>query len=134
MDTSPRTEPYPAPTYNDQPRRSPGRRVALGVVAGAAALAGVAGLGYFSLAYAFNPMADEWICSQGEVPTDAGCYPEDATLPQGVKADPYGNRPMPYNCNKSGWLQVGRPAPDGSVQGDCVKEGTDIPDTWYVFD
>lgn len=139
MDTTSRTQTIqPYPSQPAAPGRPPRRwtplRTTLAVVAGLVALCGAAALGWNALLYAVNPVGDEWICSQGEVPTGAGCYPEDETLPAGVEADPYGNRPMPYNCDKSGWVQVARPAGDGSVVGDCVKEGTDVPDTWYVFD
>ena len=67
--------------------------------------------GYTLLLYAFNPVADEWQCSEGEAPADhrsggAACFAEGSELPKGYRWDPLGNRPMGYNCDKRGWVEI----------------------------
>ena len=79
--------------------------IAVGVLLGCGLVVGSG----FALLYAFDPMGDEWVCSDGEAPGGTHghynqCYPEDTPLPAGIVWDPFGNRPMPYNCDKDGWV------------------------------
>ncbi|MEV7428992.1 hypothetical protein AB0N29_05180 [Nocardioides sp. NPDC092400] len=139
---------YPAPQHrpDEQPPRSRRARIVrgavIGVVSFALGLAALVGLGLGAL-WAFDPMGDEWVCSEGEAPIEypAGggeCLPEGTKdLPEGARWEPFGNRPMPYNCDKDGWVPVERDVvvrgePD--VEEDCVREGTDLPDGWRVRD
>ena len=65
------------------------------------------------------------------------CFEEGATLPRGYEWDPFGNRPMPYNCDKDGWMLIERSVrtKDGSdVEQDCVREGTELPGRWHTAD
>ena len=84
---------------------------------------------WYALLWAMNPVGDEWQCSQGEVPADSGCYPQDEPLPPGVVADPLGNRPMPYNCDKRGWTLIKQ---DGRDREDCLNDRLPIPRGWHV--
>lgn len=98
----------------------------------AGALVVGAGVG---ILYAVNPVADEWICSEGEAPAGNGCYAEGSTLPAGVTWDPFGNRPMAYNCHKDGWIQIERSVTRRGardVEQDCVREGTELPGRWHT--
>ena len=55
----------------------------------------------------------------------------------GYEWDPFGNRPMPYNCDKDGWVHIERPlrSKGGSdVEQDCVREGTELPGRWHTAD
>jgi hypothetical protein len=144
MDDTSRTDQLPsypsrAPSHDVRP---PGRRTFYAVVLGVVALAavvGVTGVLGVGLLKAFDPMGDEWQCSDGETPAGrAGaydqCFRDDATLPAGYQWDPFGNRPMSYNCDKDGWEQIARTARGGAVVEDCVREGTDLPDGWRVVD
>ena len=98
----------------------------------------VVGLGLVAL-YAFNPMGNEWVCSDGEAPAGAdgfynACYVEGSTLPPGVTWDPFGNRPMSSNCDQDGWLLVERTVNRrgaSDVEQDCVREGTDLSGQWH---
>lgn len=126
-----RIVPFPAAQSDIAPGRS---RRRVGVVAA------IAGLTLFSClaigagvtaVYAMNPLADEWQCSQGEAPAGNSCYPEGSTLPPGVRWDPFGNRPMSYNCDKDGWVQIERDDINGT---DCIREGTAVPRGWHVAD
>jgi hypothetical protein len=81
--------------------------------------------------HAVDPMGDEWVCSEGEVPAGSDCYPEDEPLPPGVTADPLGNRPMPYNCDKDGWTPIENEARD---ERDCLNDELPMPDGWQVAD
>jgi hypothetical protein len=107
-----------------------------GVLVTAALVVG-AGLG---ILFSFNPMGDEWVCSDGEAPAGADgfyndCYDEGSTLPPGLAWDPFGNRPMPYNCDKDGWVLIERTVTRRGVlddEQDCVREGTDLPGRWQV--
>ena len=97
------------------------------LVIGGVALIPLVVLGFL---YAVDPMGDEWQCSDGEAPAGNACYRLDEPLPAGVHWDPLGNRPMPYNCDKDGWVPIARTAKDGDVVKDCVREGTDLPARW----
>ena len=91
---------------------------------------------------AVNPMGDEWHCSDGEAPAGkppsySGCYDTDKPLPRGLQWDPWGNRPMPYNCDKDGWMLIERIPRGGQpadVEEDCVREGTELPGRWHPVD
>jgi hypothetical protein len=106
--------------------------------AGALAAVGLVAAAGLGVLYAFNPMGDEWVCSEGEAPAgERGrytmCYPQGAKLPPGVSWDPFGNRPMPSNCDKDGWVPVERTLHRQGVpetEEDCVREGTDLPGRW----
>ena len=136
----------PAHPYQAQDRRgrASGRPLALKValwVGGVLAACGLLVATAFGFLYAVNPMGDEWVCSDGEAPAGAHgayniCYAEGSTLPPGVSWDPFGNRPMPYNCDKDGWVKVERPMPGrrGETEEDCVREGTELPAEWHVVD
>jgi hypothetical protein len=121
----------------EQGRRGTAVTVGL-LVAGVVAACGVLAAGGFAVLYAFNPMGDEWVCSEGEAPAGPpgrynNCYDEGAKLPDGAQWDPFGNRPMPSNCDKDGWVQIERPVKRGGgagVEQDCVREGTDLPGRW----
>jgi hypothetical protein len=135
-------EAYPRHQQEGRPETR-SRRQALGVwvlvtvgFCGACALLVVAGVG---LIYGLNPMGDEWVCSEGEAPAGAGgaggaCYVEGSTLPAGVEWEPFGNRPMPYNCDKDGWVLIERTVRIGlpDLERDCVREGTDLPGRWHI--
>ena len=92
------------------------------------------------VAFGFNVMGDEWVCSDGEAPAGAhglydNCYAGGSTLPAGVTWDPFGNRPMPYNCKKDGWAAIERTVTHRgvpNVEKDCVREGTDLPSRWHI--
>ncbi|MEN8704977.1 MAG: hypothetical protein ABF306_02460 [Nocardioides marinisabuli] len=81
--------------------------------------------------WVFNPLADEWQCSEGEAPVETAdggsyCAPVDATLPGGDSWHPLGNRPM-SSCDQDGWVSVedlrGRePRPD------CMSRYQPVPD------
>ena len=124
-----------------EPRRVRPVLVGALVVAGAgAAVAATVGL-FYGFLWAVNPMGDEWVCSDGEAPAGQDgfynqCFDEDAQLPKGYEWDPFGNRPMPYNCDKDGWVEVERPMPKhrGKTEEDCVREGTDLPGEWRLND
>ena len=103
-------------------------------------VAAVAGAGYFVL-WAFNPVGDEYVCSEGEVPGGQApvapgegndCY-TPGELPDGVEADPFGNRPMSYNCDKDGFRLVVKT--DGRGAGEvteCIADETEIPSGWAL--
>ncbi|WP_193605082.1 hypothetical protein [Nocardioides dongkuii] len=136
--------PYPVsgPQGTPEPvHRHPVLRVVL--VAGAAIALGCGLLvgGAYALLYVVNPLGDEWVCAEGEAPviatsdraTTAGCVREGTTLPEDVVWDPFGNRPMPDNCDQDGWVLVERPVvrrgvPD--VEQDCAREDLVLPDGW----
>lgn len=122
------------------PRQLPGRSVALGVVLGVLLTAGVVVGGGFLLLNAFNPLADEYQCSQGEVPVGpapvapgegtAGCFQPDA-IPRGMEADPFGNRPLSSNCDKDAYRLVTRTEGRGADNlEDCISVDTEIPSGW----
>jgi hypothetical protein len=98
--------------------------------------------GGFAVLYAVNPMGDEWVCSEGEAPAGPkgrynNCYDEGSELPKGAEWDPFGNRPMPFNCDKDGWVLIERDVRRGgsaAVEQDCVDEGTDLPGRWRIAD
>jgi hypothetical protein len=144
MDSNSRTDQLP-PYPTQAPRRdtqAPGRRTFYAVVLGAVAfvaVVSVAGVLSVGLLKAFDPMGDEWICSEGETPAGMDgfynqCFKDGATLPAGYHRDPFGNRPMPYNCEKDGWVQIARPAKDGEVVQDCVRADTDLPGRWHLVE
>jgi hypothetical protein len=124
-----------------QGRRGTAATVGL-LVAGVFATCGLLLAGGFAVLYAFNPVGDEWVCSEGEAPAGPNgrynsCYDTGTTLPEGAEWDPFGNRPMPYNCDKDGWVLVEREVEvRGSTERradpeqDCVREGTDLPGRW----
>ena len=138
------TERYPHQPHEGRPEPS-GRRhavtVALATVGVLSGLGLVVALGYGAL-WAVNPMGDEWVCSDGEAPAGKPpsynqCFDEDATLPRGYEWDPFGNRPIPSNCDKDGWVQIERPVRGkgtGNMEEDCVREGTNLPGRWRVID
>lgn len=119
------------PSHPTGPRGSRARRrvIVAACVAGAILCAGLVVAAGAAVLYAFNPLGDEWVCSQGEAPAGNACYPEGADLPPGVSWDPLGNRPMSYNCDKDGWVQIAR---DVVEEADCMREGTTVPDGWHV--
>ncbi len=88
---------------------------------------------------AVNPMGDEWVCSDGEAPAGVpghynACYREGSMLPAGLTWDPFGNRPMPENCDKDGWVAIERTVrhrAGSDVEHDCVREGTELPGHWH---
>ena len=137
-------QPYPRQPHEgipDPSRRSRTLRITLTAVGVLAALGLVVAAG-FGLLWAVNPMGDEWHCSDGEAPAGkspsySGCYDTDKPLPRGLQWDPWGNRPMSYNCDKDGWMLIeriprgGRPA---DVEEDCVREGTELPGRWHPVD
>ncbi|GAA4700214.1 hypothetical protein GCM10023349_16040 [Nocardioides conyzicola] len=95
-----------------------------------AGIATVAALG-LGLLRAFDPMGDEWQCSDGEAPAGNDCYPVDEPLPAGVRWDPLGNRPMSYNCDKDGWTLIEQ---DGGDQQDCLNDHLPLPAGWHRVD
>ena len=108
----------------------------VGLVLGAAV---VVALGTLTL-YAFNPLADEYVCSEGEVPGGPApvrpgqgnaCY-IPGELPKGFEADPLGNRPMSYNCDKAGYRLIEQEPAIGD--GECIADETPIPSGWVVSD
>ncbi|MEP7089908.1 MAG: hypothetical protein ABI776_07325 [Nocardioidaceae bacterium] len=137
-------EAYPRQPPAGRPRADRrGRRFALvflwasGAVVAAAVLVG-AGLVVLG---GFDPMGDEWVCSDGEAPAGpahgpgGACYAAGATLPAGVVWDPFGNRPMPYNCDKDGWVPIERTTEQRGVSNDemdCVRTGTELPGRWHL--
>lgn len=112
--------------------RSRGPAFWAAVVAGVlVAAAGALVAAFFALAFLFNPVADEWQCSEGEAPADhraggSACFREGASLPRGYTWDKWGNRPLSSNCDKDGWTPVER----GDLT-DCVREGTKLPAGWH---
>jgi hypothetical protein len=118
-------------------------RVVAAVITGLVlATAAVVGLG-FGVLYAFNPMGDEYVCSEGEVPGGPApvgpgegndCYTPD-NLPAGVEADPFGNRPMSYNCDKDGYriLMKSEGVGAGQVE-ECVADDIATPSGWALAD
>jgi hypothetical protein len=127
-------------------RRARGAKIALGVLGLVVAMAALVGVGYGFL-YAVNPMGDEWVCSDGETPAGKvgrsgeakhynHCFEDGSTLPRGYEWDPFGNRPMPSNCDKDGWVQIERPVPGhrGATEEDCVRTGTELPEPWRVVE
>ena len=135
-------EAYPRPFHEGLPgptRRTAAIQVAL-IAAGVLVGCGLVVGGGFALLYAFNPMGDEWVCSDGEAPGGEDgrynqCYPENKPLPPAVVWGPLGNRPMPYNCDKDGWVPIERTVNRRGVtddEQDCVREGTDLPGRWHV--
>ena len=135
--------PYPRHGPEGRPGHG-GRRRTLMVVAlsvSGVLLAGslIVGVGLV-VAFNLNLMGDEWVCSDGEAPAgphgvDHNCYRVGSTLPEGVTWDPSGNRPMPYNCHKDGWVAIERTVTHrgvSNVEQDCVREGTDLPSRWHL--
>jgi hypothetical protein len=122
-----------------QGRRGTAATVGL-LVAGVVATCGLLLAGGFAVLYAFNPVGDEWVCSEGEAPAGPkgrynSCFETGAPLPEGAEWDPFGNRPMPGNCDKDGWVRIERHAARGDsteMEEDCVREGTDLPGRWRV--
>ncbi len=124
--------------------RQPSRRtIALAVGLAVLLTAGLfAGAGYVLLK-GFNPVGDEYVCSEGEVPGGRApvgpgegndCYQPDA-LPQGVEADPLGNRPMSYNCDKDGYRLLVKTEGRGAGKvTECISVDTEIPAGWEVGD
>ncbi len=135
-------EAYPRPFHEGLPEPSRRRAavqvtlIAVGVLLGCGLVVGSG----FALLYAFDPMGDEWVCSDGEAPGGTHgrynqCYPEDTPLPAGIVWDPFGNRPMPYNCDKDGWVPIERTVTRRGVtdvEQDCVREGTELPGRWHL--
>ncbi len=112
--------------------------VLVGVLVSVGVLGGLA----VAVLWAFNPLGDEWVCSQGEVPADeapvrpgealAGCYTPD-TVPAGYEADPLGNRPMSYNCDKTGWRLIEKTTGRGAGQvTECLADDLAVPTGWRV--
>lgn len=109
--------------------------VTLAVVAGLAATAGLVLGGQALVVMAVNPVGDEWQCGQGYAPADhvsggSACFAEGSQLPHGYAWHPWGNRPMSYNCDKDGWVEIAR---GNDYEFDCVREGTDLPKNWEPF-
>jgi len=137
-------QPYPRQPQEGIPDPSRRTRILKLTAIAAAVLAGmgaVVGL-FFALLWAFNPVGDEWHCSDGEAPAGpAGdydrCYETDKPLPRGFEWDPWGNRPIASNCDKEGWVQIER-IPRGRgpawAEEDCVREGTELPGRWRTVD
>ena len=135
-------EAYPRQSHegrSEPSRRTAAIKVALIAAGVLVACSLVVGTG-IALLYGLNPMGDEWVCSDGEAPAGTvgryhQCYPENSALPPGVVWDPFGNRPMPYNCDKDGWVPIERavnPRGAADVEQDCVREGTDLPSRWHT--
>lgn len=135
-------EGYPSPPPDGrapQGGRSRALRVGIWITAALVASGLVAGAAVGILT-AFNPMGDEWVCSDGEAPAGSDgfynrCFPEGSTLPAGVTWDPFGNRPMPSNCDKDSWMPIERPvstAAGSDIERDCVRKGTDLPGAWRL--
>ncbi len=113
--------------------------VVVGLVVGAAVVVG----GGYVLLQAFNPVGDEYVCSEGEtpggkipVPPGGGndCYRE-GNFPRGYEADPLGNRPMSYNCDKDGYRLIDKTTGRGAGNvSECIADDTDIPDGWSLSD
>lgn len=116
-------------------------RVVGGVIAIVLVVGGLVG-GYTALLYAFNPVGDEWHCMEGQAPAGRDgfyneCFGTDRELPDGYTWDPYGNRPMAYNCDKDGWILVARPYTRRGVteyERDCVREGIELPRRWRMVE
>lgn len=138
--------PFPTSHQEPAPRPRRGRWLLVSVVLPLVLLAAFVALAVLTAhgaLWAVNPVGDEWECTQGEAPAyvtgessgTGGCYDEDAILPAGVQWDPLGNRPMSYNCDKSGWVLVEHQQVSSgvtSVVQDCVREDAVLPDTWRV--
>jgi hypothetical protein len=127
------TTPYPRPGPEGTPDptgwRLWTRRLLIPVIIlGGLALIPAVGL---ALLWAFNPVGDEWQCSDGEAPAGNACYRTDQPLPAGLHWDPLGNRPMPYNCDKDGWTPIER---DGSADRDCLNNDLPMPTGWHEAD
>ena len=109
----------------------------LGALAAVAALVvALVVAGGWGLLVAVNPVADEWLCSQGRAPAHhrsggGDCFREGRTLPEGYRWDRWGNRPMPHNCDEDGWVKI---ATRDDNRTDCVREGTELPARWRPVD
>ncbi|MGB0098740.1 MAG: hypothetical protein WBP61_00535 [Nocardioides sp.] len=124
--------PYPRPVGpQGTPEPTGRRRWSLYLLIPVLALAGVTALVGVGLAFlhAIDPMGDEWVCSEGEVPAGRSCYPEGQPLPAGVSADPLGNRPMAYNCDKDGWTPIEHDTRD---RRDCLNDDLPMPSGWHA--
>jgi hypothetical protein len=122
--------PYPRHGPEGVPEPTGWRRWALGALIPLLILGGSGGVVVFvfALLYSLNPMGDEWVCSDGEAPAGNACYPVDETLPAGVRWDPLGNRPMPYNCNKDGWTPIEH---DRRDEKECLNDELPMPAGWH---
>lgn len=101
------------------------------LVAAAVGIGLVVSMGFASV-WAFNPVADEWHCSQGQAPArnragGGDCFREESALPKGYRWERWGNRPMFYNCDADGWLRIQHRSGN---RHDCVREGTVLPGGW----
>jgi hypothetical protein len=131
--TSPSATPSPRPGDEGVPEPAGWRRCARLALVPLLVLGAVATLAALGLAflYAMNPIGDEWICSEGEAPAGNECYPTDGRLPAGVEWEPLGNRPMPYNCDKDGWILIQHDRRDDQ---DCLSVHLPMPDGWHAAD
>lgn len=125
MDPYPRPGPEGIPEPTGWRRWAPHVVIPVLVVAGVAAIAGLV-LGFL---WAVNPVGDEWVCSDGEIPAGNDCYREGEPLPAGVTPDPLGNRPMPYNCDKDGWTLIEH---DRRDLQECLNDDLPLPRGWHV--
>lgn len=130
-------------TAPQQPSTGTGRLRAIirSVVVLVVGLAATAAVGVGVL-WAFNPVGDEYVCSEGEVPGGMApvgpgegndCFASEEALPDGYEADPFGNRPMSYNCDKSGYRVVVKTSGRGAGQvEECIADDTEIPPGWAL--
>jgi hypothetical protein len=130
--------PYPRPGPEGRPEPTGWRRWARAAVVPLTIVTGIATAAVLALGllWAFNPMGDEWVCSEGEAPAGAGgpgsaCYRRDQPLPDGLHWDPLGNRPMPYNCDKDGWTPIARDRDDAR---ECLNDDLPMPRGWHAVD
>lgn len=124
MDTYPRPGPEGTPDPTGWRRWRMPALVAALVLTG---LATAAGLG-LALLWAMNPLADEWVCAEGEAPAGNACYRTDRPLPDGLEWDPLGNRPMPSNCDKDGWTLIEH---DRRDLQECLSDDLPMPQGWH---
>ncbi len=128
-----------ATTTTTDSRQRTHRRFGLGALIAAAAAgltlgASIALLGGWALLVGANPLGDEWQCVEGEAPADhrsggSACFEEGRKLPKGYTWDPLGNRPMSYNCDKDGWVEIEH---ERKGEFECIAEGTAVPEGWRV--
>ena len=107
------------------------RVVAVSVVSLLFVAVAIAGLAFVAL-WMFNPLGDEWQCSEGEAPVEyadggSNCVAVDGTLPEGGTWHPLGNRPMSYNCGNDGWAPV-EDLRGPEVLDDCISIYQPVPE------
>ncbi len=105
----------------------------LGIAITAVGLTVAVGL---ALVHAFNPVADEWHCSQGRAPAHnrvggSECFKEGSTLPEGYRWDRWGNRPLAHSCDDDGWVLVTNRTDNRT---ECVRDQAALPRGWRHVD